>query len=472
MKRSLLLSLLMLVCTAAFAQPPHYWNATYVTPTETWPFNANNQKVQILYLPGQFTLATPAPNGLITSFWVRASGNATNTLIEDLEIRMGQMTGNAFSPTTTFVTTPPMQIVRAAADLSIPTVSSNTWVEIPLDAAGFTYDNTKSLIVEISQTAVTNGFLTSFANVTTSRGIFATTGSSTGTATALRIPVGGLTVKFPCAPPSNFSASNITPTTADLSWSNQYPNVKEYEIVIDQSPLDPPNTGYQTVNPPLHIDTLVPNTCYYVHLRTNCTFGAIPDSFAQTWLLDSFCTMPVCEIPPVTIDVNKITSTTALVSWTAVPNVTKYEYAVSIDPQSPPQKGTFTTYTQVVLKGLHSNLPYFFYLRAYCSLGEPVSPWGEVQFHTAMTTGVDDLNSGDFAIDAYPNPAGNTVTILTVGRSNNAKVTIVDMTGKLVKTTSVTEDRTVVSLEGLTPGLYFVRYTDETRSEVIKLTKQ
>lgn len=472
MKRSLLLSLLMLVCVAAFAQPPYYYNPGSATPN-SWPFNLNNQKAQFLYLPGQFVTPTPAPSGSITSVWFKARTGATNTVLQGLKVDLGQTTATTFSPATTYLTAPVMINVRAAADLSIPTVTAGTWIEIPLDVP-FVYDNTKSLVVEVSQTGVTNGFdLTFQAIATSARTIQGTNGSSSGTSYQLAMAGAGLTINFPCVKPHNVNITNITTTGADFDWQYQFPNIDHFEFVVDKTPGDPGNVmNFQPyVTPPFRLDTFQPNTCYYIHIRSNCVAGGIPPD-TSGWVTDSFCTLPMCEIPPITIDVNKITSTTALVSWTAVPNVTKYEYAVSIDPQSPPQKGTFTTYTQVVLKGLHTNLPYFFYLRAYCSVGEPISPWGEVQFHTAMTTDVDDLNSGDFAIDAYPNPAGNTVTILTVGRSNNANISITDMTGKLVKTVAITEDRMVVGLDGLAPGLYFVRYNDEARSEVIKLTKQ
>jgi hypothetical protein len=463
----------MLCCLASFAQiPPHYWNVTITPTVANWPFNAQNQKAQILYLPGQFASPTPAQSGVITSLWVRAATSAANILIEDLEIKMGQTTATTFSPNNTYVTTPPMQVVRAMADFSSPGISAFSWLEIPLDPlSGFTYDNTKSLIVEISQTAVTNGFKTSVGNVSGARAIWGTNGSSSGTSEAFQVPGAGVTITYPCIDAHNFSVTNVTTNSADFNWQYQFPNLKHFEFVIDKSATAPTGSNYQPYQtPPLHIDTFQPNTCYYVHIRTNCDSPSYGDTVAATWVTDSFCTVPTCDAPPTNIDVAKITSTSALAVWNAVPGVIKYEYAVSIDTFAP-QKGHFTTYTQVLLKGLTPNWPYYFYVRAYCS-PIPVSEWNRVPFHTAITTGVDDLASGDFAIEAFPNPAGNTVTILTAGRSNNAQIAIVDMTGKLVKTASVNDDRTVVNLDGLTPGLYFVRYNDENRSEVIKLTKE
>jgi hypothetical protein len=175
-------------------------------------------------------------------------------------------------------------------------------------------------------------------------------------------------------------------------------------------------------------------------------------------------------MPPVTIDTSKITATTAIVTWDPVPGVKQYEYAVSISP-TPPTQGYFTTYTSVKLLGLKPSTYWFFHIRAYCE-PVPMSPWRTVQFKSRVTTSVEDLINGPFYVDAYPNPATNTVTVRTMGRAANARLFMTDMTGKIVRTSSVDTDEVTINVLDLPAGMYFVRYSDDAVSEVIKITKQ
>ena len=86
------------------------------------------------------------------------------------------------------------------------------------------------------------------------------------------------------------------------------------------------------------------------------------------------------------------------------------------------------------------------------------------------------VQTGDaFAFQAFPNPlAGSTaLSVRAFGaRSGAATVTVTDATGKTVRSAALAGAATTIDFAGLPSGLYLVRYTDDARTEVVKVTKQ
>jgi hypothetical protein len=73
-----------------------------------------------------------------------------------------------------------------------------------------------------------------------------------------------------CLPPSSLIASNITATTADLSWTaaSQVPS-SGYQYAVTTS-ATPPASGTTTTSIITSITNLLANTTYYLHVRSNC----------------------------------------------------------------------------------------------------------------------------------------------------------------------------------------------------------
>src|SRR4051812_47853968 len=81
----------------------------------------------------------------------------------------------------------------------------------------------------------------------TNRSIYSPSGSGSGSYTApAYVPGAGLTVKIPCVAPYGVTHSNITPTTADVSWLYQYSNDSLFEYLLDKTATDPTGFGYFT----------------------------------------------------------------------------------------------------------------------------------------------------------------------------------------------------------------------------------
>lgn len=94
-----------------------------------------------------------------------------------------------------------------------------------------------------------------------------------------------------CEDPSDLTVSDITTTTASVSWTaNNSETAWEYQVV--ESGLSPAETGLATSDNPLLLTGLVDNTAYDVYLRANC--GA--DGTSE-WVMVSFTTEPAPIVP-------------------------------------------------------------------------------------------------------------------------------------------------------------------------------
>ena len=57
-------------------------------------------------------------------------------------------------------------------------------------------------------------------------------------------------------------------------------------------------------------------------------------------------------------------------------------------------------------------------------------------------------------------------------RANNAQLTVSDITGKVVRTMAVSADKTEINMNGLSSGVYILKYSDDAHTETIKVTKE
>jgi len=83
------------------------------------------------------------------------------------------------------------------------------------------------------------------------------------------------------------------------------------------------------------------------------------------------------------------------------------------------------------------------------------------------------VKSGTFTVQAYPNPVGEMLTVQVFGEQGaDARISINDITGKLIRTIAVTADKTLINMSGMAQGMYLIQYTDATHSQTIKVNKQ
>lgn len=185
-KRTLLILVVLISgFITAFAQVPTYITAGG-TSNNSIPFNHSSRKIQILYLPSEFTPSLVA--GTITHIYFRsANANVLSTTksLSDLQISISHTsltalaTGNfhtglttVYGPTTTSVA-----------------IASNGWFGVQL-ATPFVYDGTSNLLIEVTlSNQVTN---LTVANMTSNgtRRLYGAPTSTTGTAGSGQAPCG------------------------------------------------------------------------------------------------------------------------------------------------------------------------------------------------------------------------------------------------------------------------------------------
>ncbi len=195
---------------------------------------------------------------------------------------------------------------------------------------------------------------------------------------------------IPCSPPLNPSVSNITTTSADLSWDAVTSEIDGYQYVLftdatvpDGSTMPTGSVATGIINASL--SGLLSSTTYNAYVRTNCGSGILSD-----WsLVVSFTTLS-CNAP-INLTTSNITTTSADLSWDAVTNESGgYEYVLFTDGSTP--NGTTvatgsvaTNVTTVNLTGLTENTTYNAYVRTNCGSGT-LSDWSLVTSFTTLQT--------------------------------------------------------------------------------------
>jgi photosystem II stability/assembly factor-like uncharacterized protein len=173
----LLSALLMILVSTGINSQPQYYNLTGGTLNNAFPFNtlpATGKTTQTLYLPGDFNQPVSAPSGNITKIYFQAV-SAGVTTYNQLTIKMG-LTTDTDLPAAGWYTGPLTTVLNESN--YVITTATDQFVAIILTTP-FSYDASKSLVVEITQCGYSgSGF--GVRNTTTS-GIKRNAGPLTGT---------------------------------------------------------------------------------------------------------------------------------------------------------------------------------------------------------------------------------------------------------------------------------------------------
>ena len=337
------------------------------------------------------------------------------------------------------------------------------------------------------------------------------------------------TLEAPCDQPTDVVASNITFTTADLSWNGGTAN--SWQIAYN----DGTTTLYDTADvPTATLTDLEPATTYTVQVRALCSNDRTSDWSVGITFNTLACATPTdlattnVGISSATInwtgtgtkwevEVNgevKATATTKPYTLTGLNESTDYTVRVRTvcedkyysDWSAP---ATFTTeacaiptnvtvesvdstsatinwtsaaseweikYNNEVVKvttkpykltGLTPNTAYVVQVRAICDATH-TSDWSTAASFTTDKTGIDDVN-GNVNVNLYPNPASSIVTIALDGVEGTATVSIVDLNGRNCGVWNATDSKLTIDLSQFARGTYFVRVASEQGVAVRKL---
>ncbi len=261
-------------------------------------------------------------------------------------------------------------------------------------------------------------------------------------------------------PPAIPSATFVANDSVYLQWSVAGAGNYEYAVLPASQPQ--PASGTPITTTSIGVGGLSNTTAYKVWLRTDCG-----SSTFTAWQSISFTT--VCGVP-VSINIDSITSTSAIVSWSKVGNNVSYEYAVTTDSIAPPASGTSTNNVQVLLSTLAPGQKFCVYVRTNCGGGE-YSAWRSLCSYTKFPTGVNGAKNID-GIRVYPNPVTDILHITQSKSSTQpAQFVLTDIQGRVVYQLTSATEKIEINLGNYLPGLYLLKVKSEYGVKTMQINK-
>ncbi|GEM_PF-805859 len=267
-----------------------------------------------------------------------------------------------------------------------------------------------------------------------------------------------------CPPSSGLSATNITETTADLSWAAGGGSTFNMEYGPAGFSLGAGTSVTGLSSASYNLTGLMGFTQYDYYVQDVCAGNDL-----SSWVGPfTFTTVNPCP-SPISFAVDSVVGTTAWFS--VVTNGNNTDWSIQYGPTG----FTFGFGIQSVVSGnpfsLGGLLPlttYDAYIQANC---DPLfSAWvGPVSFTTDSALFISDVSAVD-QVKVYPNPTQGQLVIETDQSTNGLTIEIMNMTGELVwaKQDAFGTARHYIDLSGNASGMYMVR----VKGEGINLTRR
>jgi hypothetical protein len=202
-----------------------------------------------------------------------------------------------------------------------------------------------------------------------------------------------------CPQPYALNATNITATSANLTWTPVGAETA-WEYIYGMSPLPAPSgsgtpTTSSTANP---ISPLLPQTTYQYYVRADCGGEGFSD-----WSGPYTFSTPVSCPAPTALIVTNITGTSANLSWTPGGTETAWEYAYGVPPFPVPSGAGTATGSSIEnpISPLISHTTYQYYVRANCGVGD-LSSWSGPYTFTTTCDIANLLLSESFSTGFWP----------------------------------------------------------------------
>ena len=269
----------------------------------------------------------------------------------------------------------------------------------------------------------------------------------------------------PCviAPPG-ITATRIDSNSADLYWP-AVSTATDYEYFLKTDDTYPTTAvgATTTTSNFLVLTQLTSGTTYYIFLRVKC-FG----NDSSGWLLDSFYVPYPCRAPDVKF--SNLNNDRVVTYWDRPVSSVEFE-VLNTTTQQTPVVGIKMTNNSYHFPFLNSGTTYYVYARSYCTDRDvaTVSKWSEA---TYKTWPLSVSSTGDIAyMQMYPNPAEGELWLTVSDDNFKGIVTIVDLTGKLVKQAEMSERLLKLDVSTFSSGVYTVIINDGSNKHYQKFTK-
>jgi trimeric autotransporter adhesin len=314
-----------------------------------------------------------------------------------------------------------------------------------------------------------------------------------------------------CNPPLGLTATNITVSSTDLSWTAVVGAV-DYQYVVDQVATNPVGAGTTLVPANFAATGLMSNTTYYLHVRTNCGAALSP------WSTSSFTTLAT---PPandtcagaITLNVGGTfasqvvsgavlgaTTTSGVVPSCQSSSVADVWYSVVV-----PASGSLTIETQeeasnsitdsvlaafsgscgsltsigcdddagagnmslLSLTGLTPGATIYIGLWKYNTLPTATANTFKISAYDA-TLGTESFDLNGFA--SYPNPVTDFLNLSYT--KNITKVAVHNLVGQEIMTKTINATQSKIDMSNLSNGTYLVKVTVDGLEKTLKVLKQ
>ncbi len=266
----------------------------------------------------------------------------------------------------------------------------------------------------------------------------------------------------PCDAPTNLSASNITETTAEITWNG---TATTYELKVNGGQAETLTTTTKSLT------GLTPNTAYTIEVRAIC------GEQTSTWVSTNFTTLEqiiIVEGEVTTSPATEVGNTSATLNGALVNAGNSENYTVGFalsttadftledaGVQNVVATLTGNTFSQSV-NDLVEGQTYFY--RAYIT-NEAGTAYGAVE--TFTLSGLTDAMANTLQVSVYPNPATTQATLKLAGLQTDAKIVISDLQGRILSQEEISASTTTytIDLNNIASGVYYIRIVaDETIS--------
>jgi hypothetical protein len=206
----------------------------------------------------------------------------------------------------------------------------------------------------------------------------------------------------------------------------------------------------------------------FTHYRTNATFPGFPTSaFNFAGVLQA----PQLNVARVANFAKPLSDTTNATNYSKRIGTIGWDWKVT--PLGPPPSGPWnlTDSLTYFIKRDKDSLTYKLTFDKFSNVPSQIIVFNIKTYLPKMNTGVSNIADLNREVSLFPNPTEQmvNVSIPSLSGKEQVAVSIIDMTGKVVSSTSIIGNNTQIDLSGFNKGLYFIILSIDGVSSTKKL---
>ena len=265
----------------------------------------------------------------------------------------------------------------------------------------------------------------------------------------------------PCDAPTALTASNITETSAEVSWNG---TATGYAVRLNGGTPEIVTATSKTFT------GLTAGTAYTVEVRAVCA------SSQSAWVSTSFTTQNESGITAPTVNTLAATEVTheaatlngTITAGSEAITAQGFMYKASSAADWTTVAATGTTLTATV-NNLTAETAYEY--KAFATTASGTVEGEVINFTTLAASGLADAESGAIKAMIYPNPAKDKATLSLTGLTANAKIIVSDLQGRIIQTEDLQAGTETYELNtsNYASGVYYIRILCGNNSNTQKL---